>query len=119
MGENHCGGFEGFYSSGNVHGNEKKPNYKTYWMKNFLFQCNMVSSIMSQAPFIDLRRCLHLTNSRGERYVEREALGFHKLHQTRWVLNGIRDLCKTTWNLRKICTIDEMMNQYKGIYCPI
>ena len=72
-------------------GMKKQPIYKTYWMKNSLFYCNKISSIMSRALFIDLRRCIHLTNSKSEEYVDRDDLGFDKLFQTRWLLNGIRD----------------------------
>ena len=70
---------------------KKQPNYKTYWMRNSLFHCSKISNIISWARFIELRRCLHVTNSRGEGHIERGAPGFDKLHYTRWLLNAIRD----------------------------
>ena len=70
---------------------KRQFNYKIHWMKNSLFHCSKISSIMSRAQFIYLRRCLYLTNSKGERHVEKGALGFDKLHQIKWLLNDTRD----------------------------
>jgi len=35
------------------------------------------------------------------------------------LLYGIRDSCRTAWDLEKNATIDEMMIRYQGSYCPL
>jgi hypothetical protein len=41
---------------------KRQPNYKTYWMWDTLFYCPMISNIYTRACFMDLQRCLHITN---------------------------------------------------------
>jgi hypothetical protein len=41
------------------------------------------------------------------------------LRQVRWLVDEICSACKREWSLGKFLTIDEMMVQYKGSYCPI
>jgi hypothetical protein len=49
---------------------------------------------------------------------EKEGLpGYDKLGQTRWLVDRIRENCKRIW--KKMCTIDEMIIRYKGIFCPL
>ena len=98
---------------------KKQPNYKIYWMQSSFFHSLRISNIFSRARFIDLRWCLHLSNSRRHKHVERRASGFDKLHQTRWLLNAIQDRCKGIWNLGKHVTIDKMMICYKALIVPL
>ena len=62
---------------------------------------------------------MHLTNVGLHRNVEKDAPRYDKLHQTRWLLNAIWERYKDPWDLEKHMTIDEMMINYKGTYCPI
>ena len=58
-------------------------------------------------------------NSKIQRNVEKEALGFDKLYQIRWLLNAIYNRCKALWNLGKYVIIDKMMICCKGTYHSI
>ena len=78
-------------------------------MQGSFFQCPRIFSIFSKLWFLDLRRCLHLTNEKLHEHVDRGGPRFDKLHQTRWFLNAIQDRYKAIWNLGKHVTIDKMM----------
>ena len=88
---------------------KKQPNYKICWMKDCFFHCTKIVSIFSRVHFIELRRCLHLTNSKYEGSIEKEAPNYNNIHQTRWFLNESQHQQKFAWHLGKTCTIDEMM----------
>jgi hypothetical protein len=100
-------------------GMKRQPNVKSYWMKEGSFlHSSTISKIMSQKWFMALRRCFHFTNPTT--YAQEKGLPrYDKLGQTRWLVEKIRENCKRVWRLGKMCTIDEMMVCYKGIYCPL
>jgi hypothetical protein len=100
-------------------GLKRQPNLKTYWMRNSIFHCDIISNIFSRKCFEDLRRCLHITNPARYENVGRDDPAYDKIHQTRWLVDAIRERCKAAWNLGKNLTIDEMMVRYKGTYSPI
>jgi hypothetical protein len=99
---------------------KKQPNYKTYWKKEgSFFHCPIISNIMTRERFVELHRCLHLTNPAKYDHIDKDDVGYNKLRQVRWLINEIRNACKREWSLGKFLTIDEMMVRYKGSYCPI
>jgi hypothetical protein len=100
-------------------GLKKQPNLKTYWMHDSIFHCDTISNIFTRQRFQDLRRCLHITNPAQYENVQRDDPAYDKIHQTRWLVDAIRERCKAAWNLGKKLTIDEMMVRYKGTYSPI
>ena len=119
MGTIYHGWLESIYGGSIINGNEKTIKLLDVLDKGFFFHCLRISNISSRVCFIDLRRCLHLTNSRTYGNLESGAPRYGKLHQTQWLLNAIQDRCKALWNLDKNMTIDEMMICYKGTYCSI
>jgi hypothetical protein len=60
---------------------------------------------------------LHLTNP-SEVVIDKTSPQYDKMHQCRWLLNSIRNVCRAVWNIGKMCIVDEMMVRYKGKYCP-
>jgi hypothetical protein len=65
-----------------------------------------------------LTTCFHIINP--VTYMrDKGLLGYDKLGQTRWLVDRIRENCKSVWKLEKMCTIDEMMIRYKGTYRPL
>ena len=76
-------GLKAFMATTLYMGMKRQPNYKSYWMKDSFFHCSKISSIFSHAHFIKLHRCLHLTDNTYIGNIERGALGYDKLHQTR------------------------------------
>jgi hypothetical protein len=71
---------------------------------------------MTRDRFMALTTCFHITNPTI--YVREKNLPrYDKLGQTRWLIDRIRENCKSVWKL--MCTIDEMMIRYKGNYCPL
>jgi hypothetical protein len=92
---------------------------KSYWMKEgSIFQCQIISKTMSRDRFKALIRCFHITNSAT--YVREKGFpGYDKLGKTKWLVENIRESCKRVWQLRKMCTIGEMMIHYKETYCPL
>ena len=60
-------------------GMRKQSSYKTYRMKDSFFHCSKISSIFSRARFIELRRCLHLTNNWDVGNIEHGAPSYDKL----------------------------------------
>ena len=63
-----------------------QPNYKTYWMKDYLFRYPVISNVFTRARFQELRRCLHVTHME---VIDRDALGYDKIGQTWWLVDGI------------------------------
>jgi hypothetical protein len=101
-------------------GMKRQPNYKTYWEKaGTFFHCPIISNIMTRERFIQLRRCLYLTNPATYAHIEKGDLGYDKLRQVRWLVDEIRNTCMREWSLGKFLIIEEMMVRYKGSYCPI
>jgi hypothetical protein len=101
-------------------GMKKQPNIKTYWEKyGSIFHCPIISNIMTRDRFMDLRRCLHITNPANYEHIQKGDLEYDKLRQVRWFVDEIRNACMREWSLGKFLTIDEMMVRYKGSYCPI
>jgi hypothetical protein len=112
-------GLKAFMALALYMGLKKQPNYKTYWMRDTLFHCPVISNIITRARFMELRRCLHITNPTVYENIERGDPGYDKIRQTRWLVDAVRNRCKSEWNLGKKLTIDEMMIRYKGTYSPI
>jgi hypothetical protein len=100
-------------------GMKKQPNMKSYWMKEgSIFYYPTISKIMLWDCFMALTRYFHITNP--AMYVrEKSLLGYDKLGQTRWLVKTTCENCKRVWKLGKMCTIDEMLVQNKGTYCPL
>jgi hypothetical protein len=54
-------------------GMKKQPNYKTYWEKEgSFFHCPVISNIMTRERFVELHRCLHLTNPATYDHIQKE-----------------------------------------------
>jgi hypothetical protein len=101
-------------------GMKRQPNYKSYWEKaGTLFHCPIIANIMTRARFIELRRCLHITNPSTYEHIPKGNPGYDKVRQVRWLVDEIRSACMREWSLGKFFTIDEMMVRYKGSYSPI
>jgi hypothetical protein len=101
-------------------GMKRQPNYKSYWEKEgSFFHCPIISNIMTRECFIQLRRCLHITNPDTYEHIPKGDPLYDKLRQVRWLVEEIRNACMREWSLGKFLTIDEMMVHYKGSYSPI
>jgi hypothetical protein len=101
-------------------GMKKQPNYKTYWEKvGTFFHCPIIANIMTRERFIELRRCLHITDPGTYEHIPKGDPRYDKLRQVRWFVEEIRKACMREWSLGKFLTIDKMMVRYKGSYCPI
>jgi hypothetical protein len=74
---------------------------------------------MTRARFIELRRCLYITNLGTYEHIPKGDPGYDKLRQARWLVDEIHDACMREWSLGKFLTIDEMMVCYKSSYGPI
>ena len=99
---------------------KKQPNYKSYWEKEgSVFYCPIISNIMIQEHYQELRRCLHITNPATYKNIQKGEPKYDKLRQVRWLVNKIRNAYMREWSLLKFVTIDEMMVPYKGSYSPI
>ena len=99
-------------------GLRKQPNKKSYWLKEgSIFHYSIITKLMSLDKFMDLTRCLHITN--GSTYVrDRNSSGYDKMGQMRWLVDEVRENFRSYYNLGKFLTIDELMIGYKGTYCP-
>ena len=73
---------------------------------------------MSRDWFFELQRCLHITNPSTYEHIAREDERYDKMRQVQWLVDKVRDTCMRSWIPEKFLTIDEMMVQYKGTYCP-
>jgi hypothetical protein len=52
---------------------KRQPNYKTYWKKNdSIFYCLIISNIMTWELFIELRKCIHITNLATYEHIKKE-----------------------------------------------
>ena len=101
-------------------GMKKQPYYKSYWEKEgTIFHCPIISNIMTRERFIQLRRCLHITNPSKYEHIPKGDPSYDKLRQVRWLVEEIWNTCMREWSLGKFLTIDEMMVCYKGSYSPI
>ena len=101
-------------------GMKAQPNLKSYWQKaGSIFHCPIISDIMSRDRFTQLRRCFHVTNPQTYAHIGRGDVEYDKMRQTRQLINHIRNAFRIQWNLGKMVTVDEMMVQYKGTYCPV
>jgi hypothetical protein len=87
-------------------------------MQNSIFHYDIISNIFTRKRFEDLRKCLHIINPVQYENIEREDPAYDKIHQTRWLVDAIRERCKVAWNIGKNLTIDEMMVRNKGTYSP-
>ena len=64
-------------------GMKKQPNMNSYWNhKSTIFHCPIISQLMSRTRFLNILRCLHITNP--DNYINDKALpGYNKLGQVR------------------------------------
>jgi hypothetical protein len=116
----HLTGLKAFLAIHMYMGMKRQPNYKSYWGKvGTLFHCPIISNIMTRERFIQLRRCLHITNPGTYEHIPKGDPHYDKLRQVRWLVEEIRNACTREWSLGKFLTIDEMMVRYKGSYSPI
>ena len=74
---------------------------------------------MAKKKFKDLVRCPHITNPTTYKHIKKSNPGYDKIQQVRWLVEEIKNACMREWSLGKFVTIDEMMVQNKGSYCPI
>jgi hypothetical protein len=101
-------------------GMKKQTNHKFYWEKaGTFFHCPIISKIMSRECFIQLRRCLHITNPGIYEHIPKSDPSYDKLRQVRWLVDEIHNACMKEWSLEKFLTIGKMMVCYKGSYSPI
>jgi hypothetical protein len=100
MGEFDSGRFKGFLALHMYMGLKRQSNYKSYWGKEgSLFHCPIISNIMSQARFTQLRRCIHITNPASYEHIQKGDIGYDKLRQVRWLVDAIRDACSREWSI--------------------
>jgi hypothetical protein len=53
-------------------GTKRKPNYKSYWKKEGnVFHCPIISNIMTWECFMDLQRCLYITNPATYEHIQK------------------------------------------------
>jgi hypothetical protein len=65
-------------------GMKHQPNYKTYWEKEgSFFHCPIISNIMTHEHFIQLLRCLHITNPGTYEHIPKGDPCYDKLRQVR------------------------------------
>jgi hypothetical protein len=97
---------------------KRQPNVKSYWsnLEGSFFHCGTISNIMTRDRFMELKRCLHITNPTTYEHIQKGDPSYDKLRQVRWFVDFIRDACMREWSLGKFVTIDEMMVKYKGSY---
>ena len=101
-------------------GLKKQPNIKTYWKKlGSIFHCPIISNIMTQDRFSQLRRSSHIINPDSYEHIERRDPRYDKMRQVKWLVNEVREACMRKWILGEFLTIDKMMVRYKGTYCSI
>ena len=113
-------GLKAFFAIHMHMGMKRQPNYKTYWGKvGSFFHYPIISNIMTREHFIQLLRCLHITNPGTYEHIPKGDPCYEKLRQVRWLVDEICSACKREWSLGKFLTIDEMMVRYKGSYSPI
>jgi hypothetical protein len=74
---------------------------------------------MTWDRFMELQRCLHLTNPATYEHIQNGNSSYYKLRQVRWFLGEIQNACMREWSLGKFVTNDKMMVRYKGSYCVI
>jgi hypothetical protein len=75
-------------------GMKRQPNIKAYWQREgSIFHCPIISNIMTQERFCEIRRCLHITNPATYKHIEKGQLDYDKMLQTRWFLKEICKAC--------------------------
>jgi hypothetical protein len=73
---------------------KRQPNYKSYWEKEgIFFHCPIISNIMTRERFIQLQRCLHITNPNTYEHIPKGDPLYDKLRQVRWLVEEIRNAC--------------------------
>jgi hypothetical protein len=98
-------------------GMKRLPNVKAYWAKSEpFFYCGIIGGLLTRKWYLALTRCLHITNPATYK-VPRGAPNYDKMHQTRWLVDRIREACQREWKLGQFITIDETMVRYKSTYC--
>jgi hypothetical protein len=75
-------------------GMKRQPNITAYWQREgSIFHCPIISNIMTQERFCEIRRCLHITNPATYKHIEKGQLDYDKMLQTRWFLKEICKAC--------------------------
>jgi hypothetical protein len=65
-------GFKAFLAIQMYMGMKKQLNYKTYWEKEgSIFHCPIISNIMTRERFMELRRCLQITNPATYEHIQK------------------------------------------------
>jgi hypothetical protein len=72
---------------------------------------------LTRKRYLALTRCLHITDPTTYT-IPVGSPGYDKMHQTRWLVDRIREACQREWKLGQFVTVDETMVRYKGTYCP-
>jgi hypothetical protein len=63
-------------------GMKRQLNIKSYWNKEgSFFHCPIISNIMTRDRFMELRRCLHITNPITYENIEKDEPRYDKLRQ--------------------------------------
>jgi hypothetical protein len=119
MGEYIYGGIEGIFGIF-VHGYEATTKHQVILKKGGLhFPLSNYLNIMTHECFMELRRCIFITNPATYEHIPKNNPSYDNLWQIQWFVDEIQNACMREWSLGKSVTIDEMMVQYKGFYCPI
>ena len=74
---------------------------------------------MTKKWFIQLRRCLHITNLGTYEHIPKGDPYYDKLRQVWWLVDKICNACMRKWSLGSFMTINKMMVHYIGSYSPI
>jgi hypothetical protein len=99
-------------------GMKRLPNVKAYWAKSEpFFYCAVIGGLLTRKRYLALTRCLHITDP-ATYTIPVGSPNYDKMHQTRWLVDRIREACQREWKLGQFVTVDETMVKYKGTYCP-
>jgi hypothetical protein len=97
---------------------KRLPNVKAYWAKSEpFFYCSVIGGLLTWKRYLALTHCLHITDPATDNVLV-GAPNYDKMHQTRWLVDTIREACQWEWRLEQFVTLDETMVRYKGTYCP-
>jgi hypothetical protein len=93
-------GLKAFFAIHMYMGMKRQLNYKSYWEKvGSLFHCQVISNIITRERFIQLCRCLYITNPGTYDHVPKGDPYYDKLRQVRWLVAEICIACKRELSL--------------------
>jgi hypothetical protein len=100
-------------------GLKKLPSRRLYWSKDeALFQCPLISHLMTRNRYELITRCLHVANAPAD-VQDRSSSKYDKLHKLRWMIDEVRNRYQAMWSPNQQMTVDEGMIMYKGKYCAV